>query len=102
MQLHDETWKGLLHCQIIIFARLAQKAIDDADYDLWQEISNTFLTLWLDCNSEVTNALNVSFLEHLNFRDGKKLRSWAYSAMPSKMRTAWDSMEAYNQQLYKK
>jgi len=58
-----------------------------------------FLDLWRDCTPDVENALNVSFLEHLSFVDGQKLRSWAYEAMPPMMREAWDAMEAYNQRI---
>jgi len=46
--------------------------------------------------ADVENALNVSFLEHLNFRDGKCKRAWAYNKMPPAMRKAWDDMMAYN------
>ena len=99
-QLQDELWDGILHLQISVFARLAQKAIDDGDSSKWQKISHTFLDLWRNCTPEVQNAFNVSFLENLNFNDGKKQRSWAYNSMPLEMSKAWDAMEAYNQKLH--
>ena len=99
-QLQDELWDDLLHSQISVFSCLAQKAIDDGNSQYWQKISQTFLELWRNCTPEVKNALNVSFLENLNFNDGKKPRLWAYHAMPLEMRKAWDEMEAYNQKLY--
>ena len=99
-ELHDETWDGLLHLQVAVFSRLAQNVVDDGNRDAWRLVTQTFLDLWHDCTPEVKNALNVSFLEHLNFSDGKKDRSWAYQKMPQVMRRAWDEMEAYNQNIH--
>ncbi len=99
-ELHDETWEGLLHLQVGVFTRFAQNVIDDGDQETWQQISQLFLDLWHACTPDVENALNVSFLEHLNFSDGKKSRSWAYQAMPPAMRKAWDEMEAYNRRIH--
>ena len=99
-ELHEETWDGLLHLQMAVYSRRAQRVIDDGDRDGWQQIAQVFLDLWRDCTPDVENALNVSFLEHLNFADGKKSRSWAYQTMPSTMREAWDEMEAYNRKIH--
>ena len=83
--LHDEVIDGLLHPQMGEFSRMAQDAIDRHDGDLWREVTNVFMALLRNCTPEVTNALNVSFLEHLQFNDGKRARSWAYKAMPQPM-----------------
>lgn len=99
-ELHDEICDNLLHPQIAVFSRFAQSVIDDANSELWNSVSQTFWEVWKDCTPEVTNALNVSFLEHLNFSDAKKKRSWAYVAMHPAMRKAWDEMEAYNRKLH--
>jgi len=99
-ELHDETWDGLLHLQMAVFSRWAQGVIDSGIFEDWHQIAETFLSLWLDCTPEVTNALNVSFLQHLKFNNGKKQRSWAYEKMPQIMRKAWDDMESYNQKIH--
>lgn len=99
-EMHDETWDGLLHPQIAVFSRWAQEIIDIGDQGSWKQVSKVFLTIWRECHPDVTNALNVSFLEHLNFNDGKKLRSWAYDSMPPQMQKAWDDMEEYNRKLH--
>jgi hypothetical protein len=98
--LHDEIVDGLLHLQIGEFSHMAQDAIDSHDKDRWQAVAGVFMTLWRDCTPDVTNALNVSFLEHLLFNDGKVNRSWAYKAMPKPMRKAWDDMYEYNSKIH--
>jgi hypothetical protein len=37
-------------------------------------------------DSTVQNAVGVSYLEHLNFRDGKRHRSWAWDLLPEPLR----------------
>ncbi len=99
-ELHDETWDGLLHPQIAAFSRWAQSIVDIADRNAWSEITKVFMVIWSDCSPEVENALNVSFLEHLHFADGKVSRSWAYKEMPHAMRQAWNEMEEYNRKIH--
>jgi hypothetical protein len=99
-ELQDETWKGLLHVQTGVFSHYAQRAIDQQDQVAWRKITGVFVLVWDDCSADVTNALNVSFLEHLKFSDQKAQRSWAYKAMPVKMRRAWDEMEDYNKRIH--
>jgi hypothetical protein len=97
--LREEDLDGLLHCQIGVFAQFAQSVIDDGDRATWKDISQAFWEIWRSCTPDVENALNVSFLEHLNFEDQKKKRSWAYQAMHPAMRQAWEDMEDYNRKL---
>ncbi len=100
-EMHDEVWDGLLHLQMAVFARWAQEVITNGDRKTWGQVTKAFLRIWRDCNPEVTNALNVSFLENLTFADGKRRRrSWAYDLMPPQMQKAWDAMEEYNRKLH--
>ncbi|WP_431286913.1 DUF7674 family protein [Roseateles chitinivorans] len=98
--LNDELNTGLLHPQIWEFANHAQSVIDATDRAGWELVIKTFMALWLDCDDAVRNALNVSFLEHLNFRDGRIDRRWAFEGMPSTMREAWCAMDAYNRRIH--
>ncbi len=98
--LHNEIADGLLHVQMGVFARLAQSAIDSGNEVLWNKITDTFTCLWEDCAPGVENALNVSFLEQLNFDSGKGKRAWAYHKMSDTMRKAFDEMEAYNRKIH--
>ena len=99
-ELHDGINEGLLHLQISEFSHLAQSFIDSEDKQNFERVCKLFLELFNNGESNLINALNVSFLEHLNFKDGKKQRSWAYNEMPIKMRVAFDEMEEYNKQLH--
>ena len=90
----------MLHPQVGVFFHLAQGAIDSSDREQWVQVTNAFMELWTDCSPEVENALNVSFLENLNFTDGKKGSSWAYDEMPNAMRRAWDDMEECNRKIH--
>ena len=99
-ELHDEINEGLLHLQISEFSHLAQSFIDSEDKQNFERVCKLFLELFNNGESNLINALNVSFLEHLNFEDEKKQRSWAYNEMPIKMRVAFDEMEEYNKQLH--
>ena len=96
--LHDED--GLLHLQVAVFSRLAQKAIDDGDKPKFARVCELFRILFLNGSPELINALNVSFLEHLNVTDGKKKRAWAYAAMPQLMKKAFDEITEYNRRLH--
>jgi hypothetical protein len=98
--LHDEAWEGLLHLQVAEFSRLTQKAIDDGDKATFAKICGFFKFLFLNGSPELINALNVSFLEHLNVTDGKKKRAWAYAAMPQLMKKAFDGMAEYNRRIH--
>ena len=98
--LLDEDLDGLLHVQIGAFSHFSQATIDEQDAVTWERVVETFMELWKDCSADVTNALNVSFLEHLNFKDNRHRRAWAYEAMPNPMREAWDAMERYNREIH--
>ena len=100
ISLHDEIVEGLLHLQIAEFSRLAQKTIDEGDRTRFKTICEIFRVLFLNGAPELVNALNVSFLEHLNFSDGKSKRAWAYQAMPELMRKAFDDMAEYNRKIH--
>lgn len=91
--------EDMVHLQFGEFARFAQNAIDESNKPQWIKITKVFMIIWKDCSPYIKNALSVSFLEHLNFTDGKNRRSWAYREMPIDMRMAWDEIEEYMSQL---
>lgn len=99
-EIHEDVIEGLLHCQIGEFSRFAQRQIDRQDRDSFGKICRVFVELFTDADPSLENALNVSFLEHLDFTDGEHSRSWAYLFMPAMMRTAFDDMEAYNRKIH--
>ena len=98
--LHDDIAEGLIHLQVAEFRRLAQSYIDSKDEAGFARVCGLFLELFENGAPELVNALNVSFLEHMNFDNGKVARRWAYAAMPKKMQVAFDEMEDYNRRLH--
>lgn len=98
--LHNEIVEGLLHLQIAEFSRLAQRRIDDGNRPGFKRVCELFRVLFLNGAPDLVNALNVSFLEHLNFANGKSNRAWAYQAMPELMRKAFDDMAEYNRKIH--
>lgn len=98
--LHDEIVEGLLHPQMAVFSSLAQAAIDSGDLAVWGAVTDTFMELWQHCDDAVQNALNVSFLEHLDFKNQELLHQWAFDSMPEIMRKAWQAMDQYNKRLH--
>jgi hypothetical protein len=87
-ELDDETWRGLLHIETGCFARYTQDAIDRQDQQEVARCTEFALVAWSQGSSEVQNALGVSFLEHLNFADGKKPRQWAFDVIRGPLRDA--------------
>src|SRR5262245_58782334 len=98
-ELRDPDWDALIHLQVAVFSRLVQSVIDKGDKSTFQRECRLFLELFDNGEPDLVNTLNVSFLEHLNFQDGKVKRHWAYFQMPAKMRTAFDEMAEYNRRI---
>ena len=76
--------QDLLHFQVKHVRNLIQHQIDS---HFESDLRNTFRFIeksFLSANSEVKNAIDVSIIEELEFRDrGKLNRSWAWEVMPS-------------------
>ena len=91
--LLDETWADLLHPQMGCFARYTQERIDEGDRDAVRrcfELANRFLE---EGTEELQNAVGVSFLEHLNLKDGKRTRAWARALMAVRLRREFNKLE---------
>ena len=81
-ELNDEVWRGLLHLETACLTRFVQSAIDRGDR---RDVARCFefaRRWWMAGDGVVQNALGVSFIEHLDFNDGKVLRSWAFDLLP--------------------
>jgi hypothetical protein len=80
--LHDETWDGLLHMQVAVFAEYTQAQIDAHDVRELRRCFEVARQFMLHGDPSVNNAMYVSYLEHLNLRDQKTKRAWALEEMP--------------------
>jgi len=100
-QLRDELNQqdGLLILEITVFTNFVQSLINAGEKDLLLKAFHLVDKYLREGNREVVNDLGVSFLEHLNFTDGKAPRSWAMAYMPSNLRSEYDSLKRYNEKL---
>lgn len=85
--LDQEEWRGLLHVETGLFAAFCREAIDTGNRDLLEKCYLFARQSAVDGTDEVQNAIGVSFVEHLNFRDGKVPRRWAYDLLPPRLKT---------------
>ncbi len=88
----DEVWRGLLHLEMGCLARNTQRAIDShaaTEVDRCFEFARS---AWLEGDNDVTNALGVSYIEHLNFDDGKVARTWAFARLAAPLQAAARSL----------
>jgi hypothetical protein len=83
-----------------VFSRLAQRCIDNSDRKSLAHVFAIALNLHTNGNAAVLNAINVSFLEHLSFTNGKVARQWAYGEMPPSLCKAFDDMQRYNKRIH--
>jgi hypothetical protein len=86
---------GVIHLEMHAFRDFVQGLVDRHDesgtlqaFQLAERIANTG-------NGDMVTALAVSFLEHLNFEDGKVTRSWARALMPSGLTRLYDATAEY-------
>ena len=89
----NQQW-GLLHLEMHAFYRFVQSRIDDEDrgsVDKAFQLADKYLRKG---NADLVNALSVSFLEHLNFEDGRAKRSWARSHMTSALLKQYEMIMA--------
>lgn len=81
-ELNDECWRGLLHLETACLARLVQSAIDGGDRRRVVRCFEFVRRWWLAADDDVQKALAVSFIENLDFNDGKVHRAWAFDLLP--------------------
>ncbi|HEU4754509.1 MAG TPA: hypothetical protein VFU47_15480 [Armatimonadota bacterium] len=84
---------GLLHLQMAAFARLAQRAKGQGDWETYGRCVRLADQLWRRADPELLNALNVSFLEHLDFEGPRGTRAW--EILTPALRKGWEDMQAY-------
>lgn len=92
---------GLLILEVGVFMRFVQTLIDTGDEATLVtalQIADKFLRYG---NDHVVNALTVSFLEHLNFKDGKVPRRWAWECMTDALKEQYQAIMAYIDELHR-
>jgi hypothetical protein len=94
-EFHDETWDGLLHLQVAIFARFTQEVIDAQDADALRRCFELAAKFMLQGDEEVDNAMHVSYLEHLDLSNGPPDRTWALRQMPDPLLDGYRRVHGY-------
>lgn len=80
---------GQLHFEVDVFRCFAQRAIFDGDRDLAAKcfsLAGAYLT---ERNAAVRNAIDVSFVEPMEFGAPPDERRWAWDAFPVSLKDAY-------------
>jgi hypothetical protein len=85
---------NLLHLQMHDFTALMRRAIAAGDWATYKRGVHVTTELWSRANNALLNALNVSFLEHLDF--GGENGPTAWKLLTTDLRRGWSAMDAYN------
>ncbi len=94
-QLQDEftEYPDLLHLQMHALQRLAERAQKEKDWPLFRRIMMFADRLWQRPEPKLFNALNVSFLEHLEFGGPDGATAWGY--LSRGLQEGWRGMDEY-------
>ena len=84
---------GLLHLHMHAFQRLAERAQRVGDWQRYDRCMRVAHELWRRPDDALLNALNVSFLEHLEFRGVQGEVAWTY--LTPELQEGWRAMQAY-------
>lgn len=95
-----ESFESLLHLQFSCFARYTQLQIDNQNKAELKRCFECVRMLLKDGNHEVHNASIVSYLAHLDFKDGKKQRNWALNEMPALLKQELKMYDQYFSSLF--
>ena len=90
--------KDLLHVQMGALASIAQRAKGDGDWGTYRRVIELAEKLYTNPDSELENALNVSFLEHLDFEGPTGGTAW--ELMTPRLKAGWTAMEQYLDDLF--
>lgn len=94
-ELEDEfrEYEGLVHLQVGCLARVAQTAKKNADWRTFRRAIALIDELWKKPTPELENALNVSFLEHIDFDGPHGPTAW--NTLTPALQKAWKEMQQY-------
>ncbi|MBA2114797.1 hypothetical protein HOV93_19640 [Planctomycetes bacterium FF15] len=79
---------------------MVQSFIDQHKRHEFDSACQLFMELFQQGSPELMNALYVSFLENITFKDDTTSRRWAYDRMPPMMQTAYEEMESHNRRIH--
>jgi hypothetical protein len=83
----------LLHLQMHAFERLMRRAKAAEDWSVYARGMRLAHELWRRPDDRLLNALNVSFLEHLDFDGPNGPEAWRH--LSPELQEGWRAMQAY-------
>jgi hypothetical protein len=92
-----EEWSELLHLKMGAFARITQGAKGDGDWEKYDRCVRLADELFGHTTPDLENALNVSFLEHLDFEGPRGPRAW--ERLTPRLKVGWKEMQQYLEDL---
>jgi hypothetical protein len=87
----------LLHLQMHAFTRRVEQAQEERDWATFGRAMRLADRLWQRPDADLLNALNVSFLEHLDFDGPDGPDAWSH--LSSQLQDGWRAMDAYMRRL---
>ena len=91
----DDCSAGLLHLEVATLGRATVNAIREGDADIVKKHFAFVDELFRNADAGVENALNVSYLEHIDF-DGRKAKAiGAHEMRTPRLRLAVKELEEY-------
>jgi len=92
-----EEWAELLHLKMGAFARITQAAMGEGDWEKYDRCVRLVDELLGRTSPDLENALNVSYLEHLDFDGPRGPEAW--DPLTSQLQAGWQEMRQYLEDL---
>lgn len=92
-----ESFDGLPYVQIGCLAEIAQRAKGAGDWTKYLQVVNLVDRFLPIADGDLSNAIHVSFLEHLDFIGPRGLKAW--TLMTPRLQSAWRDIITYNENL---
>jgi hypothetical protein len=92
-----ESFDGLPYIQIGCLAEIAQRAKGAGNGTKYQQVLNLVDRFLPIADGELSNAIHVSFLEHLDFIGPRGAQAW--KLMTPRLQSAWKDIITYNEKL---
>ena len=88
---------GLLHIEMSALAYHAQRAKGAGDWATYRRCMELVDKFWQQPDDKLLNALNVSFLEEIDFVGPRGTTAWQY--LPPSLQRGWTEMQRYLENL---
>lgn len=92
-----DSYSGLPYIQVGFLADLAQRAKGVSDWDTYHHVVDLIARFLSEADAELSNAIHVSILEHLDFAGPRGMKAW--QLMPPELQSAWRDIMEYNEKL---